>query len=106
MNLDNIELSAIDFHPHLRARMFQRGVTSDEVERTLRDGWQARDAKAGTSGKIFIFQYNADWEGKRFAEKEVTVYYKFVRGKLVVLTVKARYGESFLKGGGEGANRI
>jgi hypothetical protein len=106
MNLDKINLSAIDFHPHLRARMFQRGVTRDEVERTLRDGWQAKDPKAGTAGKIFIFQYNADWEGKRFAEKEVTVYYKFAGGKLVVLTVKARYGEGFLKGGGEGANRI
>jgi hypothetical protein len=82
MNLDKINLSAIDFHPHLR------------------------DAKAGTTGKVFVFPYDADWEGKCFAEKEVTVYYKRVNGELVVLTVKARYGESFLKGGGEGANRI
>jgi hypothetical protein len=106
MNLDKIRLSATDFHPHLRARMLQRGITRGEVERTLRDGWEARDAKAGTAGKVFVFPYNADWEGKRFAEKEVTVYYKFVGGKLVVLTVKARYGESFLKGGGGGADRI
>jgi hypothetical protein len=106
MKINKVELSATDFHPHLRARMLQRGVPREEVERTLRDGWQARDAKAGTAGKVFIFPYNADWEGKRFAEKEVTVYYKFVGGQLVVLTVKARYGESFLKGGGEGANRI
>jgi len=86
--------------------MLQRGVSREEVERTLRDGWQARDAKEGTAGKVFVFPYNADWEGKRFAEKEVTVYYKLIGGKLVVLTVKARYGESFLKGGGDSANRI
>jgi len=60
MDLDNIKLSAIDFHPHLISRMLQRGVTGEEVERTLRDGWQARDAKAGTAGKMLIFQYNAD----------------------------------------------
>jgi len=106
MNLNKIELLATDFHPHLKARMFQRGVTTEEVETTLRDGWQAKDAKAGTAGKVFVFAHNGEWEGKKFAEKEVTVYYKFIRGKLVLLTVKARYGDSFLKGGGGCANRI
>jgi hypothetical protein len=106
MKLDKTTLSSIDFHSHLKARMSQRGVTANEVEGTLRDGWQAKDAKSGTEGKVFVFPYNAEWEGKTFAEKEVTVYYKFTGDKLVVLTVKARYGENFLKGGGEGANRI
>ena len=43
-----------DFHPHLRARMQQRGVTREKVERTLSE----------------------------------------VAG-LIVLTVKARYGQGF-----------
>jgi hypothetical protein len=101
-----MKLAPSDYHPHLEARMSQRGVTKEEVETTLDKGWEAGDAKAGTTGKVFVFPYDADWEGKCFAEKEVTVYYKRVNGELVVLTVKARYGESFLKGGGEGANRI
>jgi hypothetical protein len=34
------------------------------------------------------------------------VYYKLAAGKVVLLTVKARYGKSFPKGGGGDANRV
>jgi len=50
-----IKLSDSDIHPHLRARMVQRGVTRNEI----------------------------------------TVYYKLVAEKTMILTVKARYGECF-----------
>jgi hypothetical protein len=106
MNIENVKLAASDFHPHLKARMLQRGVTKEEVQRTLDEGWEADDAKVGTAGKVFAFPYNAEWEGKTFAEKEVTVYYKLAAGKVVLLTVKARYGKNFPKGGGGHANRI
>jgi len=106
MDVDKIKLAPADFHPHLKARMLQRGVTEEEVEHTLRNGWQADDAKLGTDGKVFVFPYNAQWESKYFAEKEVTVYYKFIRGKFMLLTVKARYGMAFSKGGGVSENRI
>jgi len=43
-----------DIHPHLRARMEQRGVTLEEIERTLNEGWDATDAKPGTFGKVFL----------------------------------------------------
>jgi len=101
-----MKLSSSDYHPHLEARMSQRGVTKEEVETTLDKGWEADDAKAGTTGKVFVFPYDADWEGKCFAEKEVTVYYKLIGGKAVLLTVKARYGKSFPRGGGGDANRV
>jgi len=39
------------------------------------------------------------WEGRHFDEKEVTVYYKLVDDKLVLLTVKARYGKRFSRTG-------
>jgi hypothetical protein len=106
MNIERIKLSASDFHTHLEARMSQRGVTKEELQRILDEGWEADDAKAGTAGRVFIFPYNAEWEGKTFAEKEVTVYYKLAAGKVVLLTVKARYGKSFPKGGGGDANRV
>ena len=38
-----------------------------------------------------------DWEGEFFEEKEVTVYYKIKSDKLILLTVKARYGKNSLK---------
>ena len=73
-------------------------MTSD-----LRD---ADDAKEGTTAKVFVFKYNAYWEERYFEEKEVTVYYKHKDRKLILLTVKAKYGKSFIKGGGENENRI
>ena len=101
-----LKLVPTDFHPHLKARMIQRGVTKEEIEETLKNGWGADDAKPGTEGKVFVFPYNARWESKHFAEKEVTVYDKVIRGRFMVLTVKARYGMAFSKGGAASENRI
>jgi hypothetical protein len=70
-------------------------VAKEEVEKTLSEGWEAEDAKPGTSGRIFTFPYNKSWEGKFFEEKEVSVCYKLVNDSLVLLTVKARYGRGF-----------
>lgn len=79
--------------------MQQRGVSINEIEITINEGWDAEDAKEGTSGKVFVFTYNAYWEGRYFEEKEVTVYYKYKNQKLILLTAKARYGRDFLRGG-------
>ena len=88
-----------DLHTHLKARMEQRGITRAEIERTLNEGWKAKDAKPGTIGKVFIFPYNRTWQGDLFQEKEVTVYYKVIKEDIVLLTVKARYGKHFRKEG-------
>ena len=75
--------------------MQQRGVTQEEIERTLNEGWEATDAKPGTFGKSMVFAYGAEWEGEFYPEKEVTVYYKRTDEGIVLLTVKARYGQGF-----------
>jgi len=98
MSKGHFRLTEDDFHPHLMARMRQRGVIRGEIERTLNDGWKAADVKPGTSGRSLVFSYQADWEGRFYAEKEVTVYYKIVDDNLILLTVKARYGEGFARG--------
>jgi hypothetical protein len=59
MDVDKIKLAPADFHPHLKARMLQRGVTEEEVEQTLRNGWQAKDAKPCAEGKVLVSSYNA-----------------------------------------------
>ena len=79
--------------------MVQRGVSLEEMQITLEKGWPALDAKKGTEGKIYVLPFNREWEGRYFEEKEVTVYYKFKAGELVLLTVKARYGKDFKRGG-------
>ena len=45
---ENLRITEADLHHHLRMRMQQRGVTREELELTLKDGWEAADAKAGT----------------------------------------------------------
>ncbi len=43
-------------------------------------------------GKVFVFSYNGNWEGKYFEKKEVSVYFKYKGEAFVLLTAKARYG--------------
>jgi hypothetical protein len=75
--------------------MRQRGITSEEIEQTLNNGWEATDAKPGTLGKVLVLPYAAQWEGQFYPEKEVNVYYKMIDEGLVLLTAKARYGQGF-----------
>ena len=56
---DQRQVAQADLHPHLLARMEQRGVNKDEIERTLKAGWSASDTKPGTNGKVFVFDYQA-----------------------------------------------
>jgi hypothetical protein len=98
MKREPLHITDADFHPHLKARMEQRGVTREEIETALNQGWQATDAKQGTLGRMMVFDYNAEWEGTFYPEKEVTVYYKTGTTGIVLLTVKARYGEGFTRG--------
>ena len=47
---------------------------------------------------MYVFDYNDDWEGKHYAEKEVTLYFKYDDAGLVLVTAKTRYGSSFPRG--------
>lgn len=67
-----------DVHAHLAARMQERGITLEEVNMTLANGWSANDAKQGTFGKVYVFEYDKERLGKVLAEKEVSVYYKVI----------------------------
>jgi len=94
--MTEVNLTRDHLHAHLEARMRQRGVTLDEIAETLAQGWPAADARPGTESRTFVFAFDSDWLGRRFREKEVTVYYKRRdEGEIVLLTVKARYGQAF-----------
>jgi len=79
--------------------MEQRGITLDEIQHALDEGWLATDAREGTMGKVIVLHYAREWEGVVYAEKEVTVYYKQTEHGIILLTVKARYGSGFQRGG-------
>jgi len=92
-----IKIKDSDLHTHIRARMLQRGISREELEITINRGWEADDAVEGTIGKVIVFPYKQEWEGKFFEEKEVTVYYKYKSERFILLTAKARYGKKFSK---------
>ena len=93
--MGKFRLTSADLHPHLLARMQQRGVTAAEIEEIVSVGWAAADAKPGVFGKVWVFPFGGEWEGRSHPEKEVTVYYKPAGGTICILTVKARYGSGF-----------
>ena len=71
MPADRIELSERDLHDHLRgARMAQRRITVAEIEQTLNRGWEASNAKAGTIGKVLVFEYGQVWEGSTYPRRK------------------------------------
>jgi len=91
-----IHISKADLHPHLESRMNQRGVTFEEIRQVMTEGEEAVESKPGTLGKVLVFPYDAEWEGRYYQEKEVTVYYKNIEGHgIIMLTVMARYGQKF-----------
>ncbi|WP_448601249.1 DUF4258 domain-containing protein [Thermoflexus hugenholtzii] len=75
-----LRITEAHLHPHLRTRMHQRGITLEEIERVMNEGWEAPDAKPGTWGRVLVFPYGREWEGQYFEEKEVRVYYKLTSG--------------------------
>ena len=89
-----IRLADDAFHAHLLARMQPRGILREEIETPLNPGWPADDAKPGTLGKVWVFPYTADWDGREYPEKAVPVYDRIRGAGLVVLTAKARDGIS------------
>lgn len=77
--------------------MGQRGITADEIEQTLNQGWEATDAKPPATGRVMVFLYQAEWEGRFYEEKEVTVYFKLSNDSVTLLTAKDRYGSGFVR---------
>ncbi|MGB9700134.1 MAG: hypothetical protein ACPL5I_12205 [Thermodesulfobacteriota bacterium] len=51
--------------------MQQRGVSLNEIEITMNEGWEAVDGKEGTIGKVFVFPYNNYWAGSYFEEIDI-----------------------------------
>lgn len=90
-----MQLTDADFHPHLLARMEQRGVTRSEVEAVLNQGKRIPDTRANIYGRTLVFAFDSEWEGVFYRQKEVTVLYKRVNERMILLTVKARYGDEF-----------
>jgi hypothetical protein len=79
----------IRFHPRAIERMIERGATEAEVISTLQSGEQF-PAKFGRTGFRRNFSFEGEWQGRRYATKQLEAYAVEENGWLVI-TVVVRY---------------
>ncbi len=79
----------ISFHPHAMERMLERGATADEVRLAIEEG-ECFVAKHGRVGFRRNYPFNAEWQGKRYANKQLEVYAVKTQDWLVI-TVIVKY---------------
>jgi Domain of unknown function (DUF4258) len=77
-------------HPHARDRMQERGATEEEVESTLRAG-ERFPAKFGRQGFRRNFPFDAEWQGRRYATKQVEVMAVYEDGDWLAISVIVKY---------------
>jgi len=84
-------MSRVRIISHARVRAEDRGVSESEIKQPLLGGTEFK-AKAGRKAKEKIFCYNRKWLGIEYEQKKVQVIYLETSEEIVVITVKAFYG--------------
>ena len=77
-------------HSHARARMQERGASDEEVERTVAEG-ERFATKFGRAGFRRDFRFDAEWQGRRYATKQVEVIAVFEEGDWLAISVIVKY---------------
>lgn len=73
-------------HPHALTRLVERGASEDEVIATVEEG-EHFPAKLGRHGFRRNFEYNAQWRGRFYANKQVEAIAVEENGWLVITVV-------------------
>ncbi len=81
---------AVQFHPHAKERMLERGTTESEVVLTLEHGEQF-PAKFKRTGFRRNFVFNNEWRGKYYKNKQVEVYAVKENTDWFVITIITKY---------------
>ncbi|MEW6169642.1 MAG: DUF4258 domain-containing protein [Pseudomonadota bacterium] len=80
----------IRFSGHAREQMAHRGTSEEEVREAVLEGkWGDADRGRRDSRKDFAF--NAEWNGRRYATKQVRPVFVEETREIVVVTVYAYY---------------
>ena len=80
----------IEFSPHAREKMFDRGASESEVRSTIRTG----NPEPARKGRLMFrknFSFNSQWRGKHYAVKQVAPVIAEEADRLVVVTVFVYY---------------
>jgi hypothetical protein len=71
-------------------RLSERGATEDEVVATVLDG-ERFPAKYGRTGFRRNWAFNAEWNGRRYATKQIEAYAVSELDGWLVLTIVTKY---------------
>ena len=81
---------AVRLHPHAAARLRERGGTEGEVRTTVQTG-ERFEARFGRTGFRRNFPFDAEWQGKRYANKQIEAYPVQEGSDWLVITVIVEY---------------
>ena len=80
----------VQFHPHARERLAERGASEAEVIATVEHG-ERFPAKFGRTGFRRNFAFDGLWRGRRYATKQVEAYAVDEENVWLVITVVVKY---------------
>jgi len=83
-------MKSIRLTTHALEQLVERGATEDEVKAAIEHGVR-EPAKRGRLMYRLNFQYNAEWQGKFYAIKQVAPVVAEAQNELVVVTVYTFY---------------
>lgn len=83
-------MKPIRFTTHALEQLVERGATEEEVREAIKRGVR-EPAKRGRLMFRLNFQYNAEWQGKVFAIKQVAPVVVEAQNEIVVVTVYTFY---------------
>ena len=81
---------SVKIHSHAIERMRERGVTENEVIKTVEEG-ENFPVKFGRVGFRRNFVFRGSWRGRQYGTKQVEAYVVKEGEDLIVITVVAKY---------------
>ena len=80
----------VAIHPHAAQRANERGADTEEITDTVKSG-EEFPAKLGRTGFRKNFLFNAKWNGKYYATKQIETYCVKEKSKWLVITIIVKY---------------
>lgn len=77
---------SVRLHPHALDRLAERGATESEVVATVESG-EWFPAKFGRTGFRSNFRFDGEWNGKRYATRQIEAYAVEEDGWLVITVI-------------------
>lgn len=81
---------SVRLHPHARERLAERGASEVEVAAVVEQGerFPAKYGRVGFRGNI---AFDAEWNGRRYAIKQIEAYAVAEDGDWLVITVIVKF---------------